>query len=211
MARDFAIKNQARLLEHMVRVRDILNDHNIECWLHYGTCLGAIREKGFIPHDNDADMGVYFKDIDALFNLITVFQKAGFSTTCKFSSRLLQLVSNETDGGEQIDLFIEKPVNTLLGKRWDLFGRINVSNHYLKKLQKIDFLGHMFNIPNNAEGLMRKLYGKTWKIPIINVSSRQGLRQKITTMLKRKEKPLSMLLRFVKSQMRLKKIAKKAK
>lgn len=76
MARDFAIRNPERLLKNMVIIRDILARNGIPCWLHYGTCLGAVRERNFIPHDDDADMGIYAKDYGKLLSLIPELEKA---------------------------------------------------------------------------------------------------------------------------------------
>lgn len=46
---------QHRILELAVAVRDILESHNIPYIMTYGTLLGAVRHKGFIPWDGDFD------------------------------------------------------------------------------------------------------------------------------------------------------------
>lgn len=39
-----------------------LNEAGCEYWLEFGTLIGAIRENGFIQHDDDIDVGMFLKD-----------------------------------------------------------------------------------------------------------------------------------------------------
>lgn len=48
-------KVQLRLLEMAVAIRNILEKYNIPHMITYGTLLGAVRHKGFIPWDDDFD------------------------------------------------------------------------------------------------------------------------------------------------------------
>ena len=47
---------QTKLLELLKFFRQFCNDHKLVFFLGFGSCLGAIREKGFIPWDDDVDI-----------------------------------------------------------------------------------------------------------------------------------------------------------
>lgn len=49
-------------LEMLIEIDHIAKKHNIKYWLAYGTALGAIRHKGFIPWDTDTDIIVSITD-----------------------------------------------------------------------------------------------------------------------------------------------------
>lgn len=51
-------------LEMLDQFVDICNRHNINYFLSGGTCLGAIRHKGFIPWDDDIDVGMLREDFE---------------------------------------------------------------------------------------------------------------------------------------------------
>jgi len=170
MARDFAIQNPEKLLENLVIIRDVLANHGVHCFLHYGTLLGSIREGGFIPHDDDADLGVFDKDFDIILALIPELSRLGFRFNSQRHGRLLQFVRD----GEQVDLFVAVRVALPFAHRWAIDERVTVAGYYLDRLQELKFLGEVFLVPSKSERLMRDLYGKTWRTPMKNIPSRTG-------------------------------------
>ena len=51
-------------------VTKFLDTHNIKYYLWAGTFLGAVRHKGFIPWDDDIDIGIKRDDYDKLIELL---------------------------------------------------------------------------------------------------------------------------------------------
>lgn len=66
------------LLILMDEVDRICKDHNLRYYLMGGSCLGAIRHKGFIPWDDDLDIAMPRKDFNKLVALASK-DKNGFS------------------------------------------------------------------------------------------------------------------------------------
>lgn len=56
---------------------DILNQNNIRYTIAGGTLLGAVRNGGLIPHDNDADFDVLEDDLDQIRSLVDQFALFG--------------------------------------------------------------------------------------------------------------------------------------
>ena len=59
-------QQQLDILKAFIKV---CNKYNLEYFLVYGTALGAIRHKGFIPWDDDIDVAMPRKDYDKYIEL----------------------------------------------------------------------------------------------------------------------------------------------
>ena len=63
-------KFQLRTLKILIEVDEFLKTNKLQYFLLYGTTLGAVRHKGFIPWDDDIDIGLYRKDFEKMEEII---------------------------------------------------------------------------------------------------------------------------------------------
>ncbi len=54
---------------------ELFEANNIEYWVDFGTLIGAVRHKGFIPWDNDIDVSIYQKDWEKAISLLRDYYK----------------------------------------------------------------------------------------------------------------------------------------
>ncbi|GAI21113.1 unnamed protein product [marine sediment metagenome] len=51
--------NDKAAKESLLEVKEVLNELKIKFWLTWGTLLGAVRDKGFIPWDTHIDLKMF--------------------------------------------------------------------------------------------------------------------------------------------------------
>jgi hypothetical protein len=173
-------------VEVLLQIDKAFRDLDIKYWLEFGTLLGAVREKGFIEHDNDIDLACFFDNYNEENE--KVFNKYGFIKTRSF------LIDNGKFGREEtyslngvdIDIFyfhrrenemychLFKP---LPGKGWDSSVRDN-ENFLVRELsypfrgfKSLSFYNHIFNIPENIYEHLSASYGKNYMIKDANYSN----------------------------------------
>lgn len=62
-------KMKAKMLEMLVYFRDFCNEHGLRFWLIGGGAIGAVREHGFVPWDDDVDVQMPRPDFDKFVEL----------------------------------------------------------------------------------------------------------------------------------------------
>jgi len=161
--------------EVLKNIKDIFDELNIEWFLVYGTLLGAHREKDFISHDVDIDIGVFFEDYTE--EIEKSFLKRGFIKKHMFVVDDGKFAIEETYvyNGLGIDIFyFKKEKDKLIG-----YGFINESGLSWSKtiekhggllvreltfpyegLEEYNFLGIDCKIPKNPEKHLSSHYGK---------------------------------------------------
>ena len=56
-------------LDILIKLDEVCRNNNIRYYIAYGTCIGAVREKGFIEWDHDIDVLMHIDDATKLENL----------------------------------------------------------------------------------------------------------------------------------------------
>ena len=60
LEKDYKRKLQLKILDIAKDIDKLCKDNNIEYYILYGSALGAVRHKGFIPWDDDFDIGMTY-------------------------------------------------------------------------------------------------------------------------------------------------------
>ena len=73
---------QVRLLGILKAIDQVCREHGLTYYLICGTMLGAIRHGGFIPWDDDADVGMPREDYDMLLAHADEWMPEGYEIVC---------------------------------------------------------------------------------------------------------------------------------
>jgi len=71
--------HQKKCLEALTFLESLRKEHGIRYYLLAGSVLGAVRHKGFIPWDDDIDVGIRKEDLAQVEALVKEFLPAGFT------------------------------------------------------------------------------------------------------------------------------------
>jgi len=157
-------------LENLRDAVEVLNQYKAYWWITAGTCLGAIREKDFIDHDDDIDIGILYNSKKQRDNIIAGMMKKGFELKHIFGKKNAGLEYSFIKKGVKIDFFyydesVWKCINDgYCMSIWQYGKRIilDFPAYLFEELKEIDFLGLKVNVPNPPEDYLNIRYGD-WK------------------------------------------------
>lgn len=164
--------------EILIKVNQALSDAKLFFWLDYGTLLGAVREKGFIKHDEDLDFGMFINDSEKVASILNL---AGFKlfSYCRVIGGK-GTIQRYIYKGVSFDIyFYEKDEETkniycysFTKYDGEKYIKGKTSKVLVQKLtlpyagfKNIHFMGEIFNIPANSVEYLTTLYGDTYMIP----------------------------------------------
>lgn len=151
--------------------------------LVYGSLLGAVREKGFIPHDYDIDIALWAdEDYSSVFNAL---RKIGFEPCRRIEvdSGVFGLEQTWKYKGVYIDFFFFFPAGdgTYYGtefycqpgcRNWtesiSRFGGLQVLKTLLplrKQTERVPFEGIEVSVTIDALAFIKEYYGPSWRTP----------------------------------------------
>jgi cytidyltransferase-like protein len=154
---------------------DVLTANKCIWWLEAGTCLGAVREQGFIPHDPDIDIGLHPKEPALWDKLQADMIAAGFEFLRAWIYGKKKTELSFRKNGVKVDLFFFYDdgdfwwhgafgPNKKGGRDVDLEFLPHVfSAHLFKDLKPVTFHGLPCFLPNPPERYLLERYGSNWR------------------------------------------------
>ena len=165
------VAKKQEVYRHVLKTTiDVLDDLKIPHFLSSGTCLGYARERNFIEHDYDIDIGIRDSDCESITDLVQAMHDAGM--------HLYRILGSAETGielsfynpiGAKVDIFIHK-----LGKSDGKLCWYSYDKTKTRKLEycvsdfdvaEVDFLGLKVNVPDPVTKYLQEHYGKDWRIP----------------------------------------------
>ena len=143
--------------ENLLLFKEVMEKNNIPFIFLGGTLMGAVREKDFIAHDDDIDLGIDIKYIQSVIDLLPDFLERGFEIA-RYDRRCIISIIRK---GQYVDLaFFEKYNETTSScSGWLVLSR------FLENTGFIDFKGQKYLAPIDYKEYLRCEFGDDWMTP----------------------------------------------
>lgn len=171
-------KVQNQILKGLIEIKRICEKHNLRFYLVGGSALGAIRHEGFIPWDDDADIGMPRDDYNKFLRICNSELHSDFflQTSASDTGYYLPYAKLRIENTKYV-LQSSRKFKMHQGIFIDIFPLDSISNHYVKRMRQkyvVDFLTKVRNTkifnPNKGtiKYYLRKMVSSIFTIKQIN-------------------------------------------
>lgn len=164
--------------EIAAKLYDALEDSGFEYFYTYGSLLGLIRDGGFIPYDNDLDLGILKTEDFSWSKFRNRMEQEGFRRHREFAHDGKVTEQSYLYRNVNIDFFLyTRKEDRLLthsyfhdrDKEYESVRHASVEEYrqaWFGGFQYVEARGIRFRVPARAEQFLEEVYEDTWKSPI---------------------------------------------
>ena len=174
MKKDYKRDLQLKILEIIKYIDKLCKKHKIDYYLIYGSALGAVRHKGFIPWDDDLDVGMtyenYLKFIDVCKKELNT--KTYFLQTPENEKNYYLSFAKMRDITTTLIEEANKDIDITYGVYVDIFPIVGVPKNKIKR--KFLEINRAFALSVNLNVINNKLLYSIFKI-ILKIVGKERL------------------------------------
>ena len=150
---------QELFIELLRFIDNVCKKHEIDYWLGFGTLLGAVRHEGFIPWDDDIDLGILREDYNKLIKILPeeILKYEFFKENCGLTL-LLENDNNYFNDFKSVYDAVDKNNNPN-----EIYKLNFLQIAWMKPFVKIDFFPMDFIEENKVKNIRETFVSKKYK------------------------------------------------